>query len=279
MTNDKTFISCEPCGDEVIINGARFRMDGVMWQGSDSRIFSAHPLESGADSAFVIKRFRCRENDARWDACLREIEAWLMLRRCRHILPLLGYAVRTNGGEEREIFLLFDRKECLSGLSLTPPEVAGMCCDITRALKDIRRKKLVHGDVKPANIYRSGTGWLLGDMGSVTRSGEAARYVSEGYCSPEALRGEPCDYRSDIYSLGITCYRLLSGGRLPFCDRPCGEMTEEEMDRAIERRLSGEEIPPIPGVPDRLNEAVLAMCAFEPKKRKNFHCRRMSDKP
>ena len=174
----------------------------------------------------------------------------------------------TDGVGNYEVFLLFERAECLDGQSLSPDEVLNMCRHILSALRYMKRRGLVHGDVKPANIYRRGKKFLLGDLGSVLLSGQPARCVSEGYCAPEALRGEPCDFRSDLYALGITCYRLLSGGRLPFCPLPCAEMTEEEVHAAIHRRLSGEPIPPIPELPDEINAALLRMCEFSPEKRR-----------
>ncbi len=267
MTNDKAFSNGVPRGDVVLIGGARFRVDGVIRQGANSRILSAHSMEGGGDSAFVIKYTPCRRDDERWDACLREIHAGRLLRRCRGILPLLGYAVRTDGAGNDGVFLLFERAECLEGARLLEREVTAMARSVIAALRCMSRKGLAHGDVKPANLYRMDGRWLLGDLGSVTEAGQPARFVSEGYCAPEALRGGPCGFRADLYSLGISCYRLLSG-TLPFCPLPCAEMTEDEVHEAIGRRLSGEPIPPVPGVSDSVNRAILRMCEFSPRKRK-----------
>ena len=270
MTNDKMMNHSNDglCGGDVLINGTPFRTDHTIFQGTDSRIFSAHSLQGGGDSAFVIKCFHCVRNDDVWNKAMHEIEAAHMLRRCRYIVGLLGHSVRKCGGEEVEVFLLFDRLECLDGTAVTDRrEILAVCRDISLALEAMRRKGLIHGDVKPSNIYRSDGRWLLGDLGSVCLSGEVPVYGSEGYYSPESARSERCDIRSDIYSLGITCYRLLSGGRLPFCDLPCGEADEGEVYRAIERRLGGEAIPPVPGVNDDINKLILKMCEFDRRSR------------
>ena len=88
------------------------------------------------------------------------------------------------------------------------------------------------------------------------------QHGSEGYLTPEAARGESCDIRADLYSLGITVYKLLSGGRLPFCDLPCAEMSDSDVYLAIRRRLSGEEIPPLPGVNCQVNNLLRKLCRF-----------------
>lgn len=195
---------------------------------------------------------------------MREIEAALMLAKCRHIVKLRGYSVR-KAEETYEIFLLMDRLPCctemFSGERADEGRVTALCRDITDALKFMRRRGLAHGDVKPANLYYcQAEGWQLGDFGSVMSRGERPRFVSEGYCSPEARRGEAGSLRSDLYSLGITAYHLLSGGRLPFCDRPCDQMEDDEVYAAIERRLRGEPIPPIEGVSAEINQMVLKLC-------------------
>lgn len=259
-------------GDVVTIDNRRYRVGELIHQGNDSRIHSAELIEGGGDSAFVVKYYTCRRGDEVWNGAMREIEAALTLEKCRHTVRLQGYSVQEAEGGICEIFLFMDRLQCCTEIFSSgraeERSIIGLCADISDALRFMRRKGLVHGDVKPSNIYYSALeGWQLGDFGSVMRSGERPKFVSEGYCSPEARRGEACGIRSDIYSLGIAAYKLLSGGKLPFCDKPCELLEDEDVYRAIERRLSGEPIPPIDGVSSQLNKILLKMCEYEPKKR------------
>ncbi len=258
-----------PCGGVAVICHTRYRMDGLICQSSDSRIYSAHSMEGEVNSAFVIKYCCCRKGGERWNRCMREIEAGQMLRRCKHVVALLGFtAIDDRDSGNHHIMLLFERLPCLDDLTVDRRETLEMCRDISLALEQSRKKGLVHGDVKPSNIYRAADGrWLLGDWGSVCLRGEVPGYGSEGYCSPEACMGKPCDTRSDIYALGITCYKLLSGGRLPFCDLPCEKMKQEDVYRAIDRRLSGEPIPPIADAGAGVNELLRGMCSFTARKR------------
>lgn len=262
---------CPRC-DVVIIDNRHYQLGDVIHQGNYSRIHSAELLDSGCGSAFVVKYFVCHFGDEIWHSAIREIEAALMLTGCRHIVKLHGYSIRERMDGIYEIFALMDRLECSTDIfgsyMAVEDKVIKLCRDILKALKFMRRKGLVHGDVKPSNIYYSqSAGWQLGDFGSVTLRGERPKFVSEGYCSPEARRGEVCDIRSDIYSLGITAYKLLSNGRLPFCDKPCELMEDGEVYYAIERRLSGEPIPPIDGVSRKLNNIITKMCEYDPRKR------------
>ena len=274
MTNDKmTFDSnVHSCGSDVVdvvINGGVFRMNETIYQGTDSRIFSAHSLQGGGDSAFVIKYCCCKRGSESWKKTMREIEAGNMLRKCPNIVPLLGYSVLTDKQEaEYRIFLLFDRLQCLDDMRISHTRtVLEICRDICRALESMRKKGLIHGDIKPQNIYYDGQKWLLSDLGSVCVAGEVPQYGSEGYCSPEAARGEPCDIRADLYSLGLTMYKLLSGGRLPFCALPCGEMEESDVYFSIKRRLGGEEIPLLPDVSSEVNQLLRKMCGFDRRDR------------
>ena len=100
--------------------------------------------------------------------------------------------------------------------------------DVLRSLADAlgyaHEQGIVHRDVKPENVlFDKLDRPLLADFGialsdslhqpRVTREG--ATIGSSGYMSPEQARSQPLDGRSDIYSLGVLCYELLTG-EMPF---------------------------------------------------------------
>ena len=92
--------------------------------------------------------------------------------------------------------------------------------DAAVALAAAHRKGVVHGDVKPANILISAEGRLkLMDFGMARlascASRDSALYGSPAYWCPEQIHGKPQDARSDIFSLGVVLYEMVTGRR-PF---------------------------------------------------------------
>ncbi len=127
---------------------------------------------------------------------------------------------------------------------------------------------LVHRDVKPGNVIVSPSGHVtLTDFG-VARAAQESRLTSTGslvgtpqYMSPEHAQGEEVDYRSDIYSLGVVAYEMLTG-RTPF-----GATTPH----AVLHQLIYDPPPPIhtlrPDLPPPLEQVMAGVLAKEPANR------------
>src|SRR5918995_2291237 len=110
---------------------------------------------------------------------------------------------------------------------IAPRRAAGIAASVGDALAVAHAARIVHRDVKPANVMLTGDGRTkLMDLGiargldgeNITRT--SSILGTAGYVSPEQARGEPVDHRSDIYSLGCVLYEMLTG-RQPFeADNP-----------------------------------------------------------
>ena len=111
-------------------------------------------------------------------------------------------------------------KYCRAEGLLPPARVVEMAFKCTRALEFAHRLGVTHRDLKPANILHTGeTNVKISDFGgALLAKGETTQVTSLGspaYMSPEQVKELPLDHRTDIYSIGVSMYQLLTG-RLPF---------------------------------------------------------------
>jgi serine/threonine-protein kinase len=105
--------------------------------------------------------------------------------------------------------------------SLAPPLVLDILRQVAAALSKAASQGIVHRDIKPENIMvAAGTGEVkVADFGLARVQGEGGSNLTQVgvtmgtplYMSPEQIEGREIDSRSDIYSLGVTAYHVLSG--------------------------------------------------------------------
>ncbi len=135
-------------------------------------------------------------------------------------------------------------RERLRGATLPPRKAIEYAVQIAQGLAAAHEKGILHRDLKPENLFLTGDGRVKildfglaklrepqGQPGSALSQQETLPQTSEGvvlgtvgYMSPEQVRGEPVDARSDIFSFGAVLYEMLSGKRAFRGDTTVGTM-------------------------------------------------------
>ena len=126
--------------------------------------------------------------------------------------------------------------------------------------------RLIHRDVKPDNIMLTDDGIAkLTDLGLAMNQKDWSEDMdisgSPSYMSPEQFAGEPLDTRSDIYSLGVTLYQMITGS-LPFRAISISTLASQHFNQKPE--------PPehfVPGLPSTVSVLIKKMMAKKPSKR------------
>ncbi|MDY6950519.1 MAG: serine/threonine-protein kinase [Thermodesulfobacteriota bacterium] len=139
---------------------------------------------------------------------------------------------------------------------------------LTDALCYAHKKNVVHRDIKPSNIMIDNQGHLIltdfgisKDMGDLGLTVPGKVLGSPKYMSPEQIRGEDVDGRSDLYSLGLVFYELIAG-RHPF----------EGKDATSIYYSQAHEMPPrpeasVPEIPGKVGDIIMKLLEKSPEER------------
>lgn len=146
-------------------------------------------------------------------------------------------------------------------------QVLDICYKVCSALDYAHMRGLVHRDIKPANLMLMTNGDVkVMDFGTALATGGDITQISgfvgsPQYMSPEHVREEGCSWRSDMWSLGVVCYEMLTGRR-PF---------ESESDFTTIYKITNEEATPPsvlrPGLPDQVDRVLMRALAKHPEAR------------
>ena len=173
--------------------------------------------------------------------------------RCPWLLPVLGHGVDRTTGLAWEELAVVDHADP-GGFSLESysPEllrtagvgdesglverVAAVGLELLRAMEHLHGLGVVHGDIKPSNVFRLRSKWVLGDYDSAVLSDSALPVAAstEGYRPPGVVSGAECD----TYALGKVLYELWTGNdRLEYPNLPGRLVSRTRWTRA-ERLLN-----------------------------------------
>src|SRR5690348_15954412 len=152
--------------------------------------------------------------------------------------------------------------------AIPPGQAVKYIDQVLDALSYAHKQNIIHRDIKPANMMLTPDGSVkLMDFGIARSSTDRSLTMtgttlgSLNYMPPEQVKGEPADNRSDLYSLGVSLYEMVTG-QLPFQAESNYAMMAAHLQEAPK--------PPIvlrPGIPQPLNQIILMALSKEPSQR------------
>lgn len=221
--------------------GAEYELLSLLGQGGFARVYKARDRRLDRIVAIKVIRPDVMGNRLFVESFRSEGVA---LAKLRHpgIVPI--YDIRERGGLIYYIMPFVQGTTLEARLArgrLPPYESRRILSELTEALSAAHRAKMVHLDIKPANVFLEGDlgKVLLMDFGAAAAVPDQVQEESSGpvvgtpeYMSPEQARALPeIDHRSDIYSLGALGYCMLMG-RPPFGGRNAQEILEKHVKEA-----------------------------------------------
>jgi len=185
-----------------------------------------------------------------------------------HIVSILDAVVGEDSGHiAMELVTGGDLSQHAKPETLLPvPDVLQIAFKCCGALDYAAKEGIVHRDIKPANIMiAGGTEVKIADFGAaVLKKSQVVQTAALGspyYMSPEQVQGKTLTFHSDMYSLGVVLYELLTGTR-PFL--------AENIDALIGKILKTDAVPPSElrqGLPKALDSVVLRALKKDPVQR------------
>jgi serine/threonine-protein kinase len=203
------------------ILGGRYQLVELLGQGGMATIFRALDTQLGRDVAVKLLRPEYLRDPDFSSRFRQEAQAAASLTH-PNVVTVFDYGEDPSG--PYIVMELIDGEDLATIIrrsgALPPRQATRIAAAVARALAAAHARGLVHRDVKPGNVLIGRDGQVkVVDFG-IARAVSEAQVTLPGttlgsvhYFSPEQARGEPATESSDIYSLGIVLYELLTGAR------------------------------------------------------------------
>ena len=264
-------MSEQPFEMDLSLQVGRYEVQKLLGKGATGTVYLAKDSFSGKEVALKTiepEVFRDPEFGAVYRQQFLNESSLAGKLRHPHIIGILDATVQENSGYiAMELVKGHDLLRYTKAGALLPVadvlQMGFKCCG---ALEYAFREGIVHRDIKPANLLLTqGTDIKISDFGAAyLRKTQAVQTVAMGspyYMSPEQIQGKDLGFQSDMYSLGVVLYELLTGHR-PF--------TAASLDGLRQKIMQQEPAPPTklrPDLPKELDRIVLHALAKRPEQR------------
>ena len=205
-------------GQPARVLAGRYALQGLVGQGGMADVELAHDQVLDRQVAVKLLHSRYADDPSFRERFKREARAAASLNHANMV------AVYDTGEEDGRPFIVMEYvagrslREILRREGVLPQRAAEIAGDAALALHYSHERGLVHRDVKPANIMISNEGQVkVTDFGiaravnSETVTQTAAVFGTAAYIAPEQAQGLEVDARTDVYSLGVVLYEMLTG--------------------------------------------------------------------
>ena len=251
----------------------RYELRGPLGSGGMADVYLAHDEVLDRDVALKLLKEQYAKNERFVERFKREAHSAAALSH-PHIVPVF------DAGETGEgmYYIAMEyvpggtlKERIMSKGALPARTAAAVALQIAEALRAAHERSVIHRDVKPHNILITDSGNVkVGDFG-IVRAAEATTISDLGdilgsvkYMSPEQAMGEPVGPASDLYSLGVVLYEMLTG-RVPYEAATPEEMSAMHAGGPPPR--PGEVNPRNPSVCEGTDALVMRLLARNPEDR------------
>lgn len=150
----------------------------------------------------------------------------LMLKSLNHP-QIIHFFSGVPFGDDAHLAIQYFKEGALEEPPKSLGEAFRVIADIADALDFAHTRKVIHQDVKPSNVYLEDGRAYLADFGAASSEAHPGLLAgSPFYMAPEVFRGERSSSKSDVYSLGVMAFQLITGAR------PFNGETYEELQNA-----------------------------------------------
>jgi eukaryotic-like serine/threonine-protein kinase len=201
---------------EVI--AGRYELQELLGTGGMSSVYRAHDTLLERDVALKILHEHHHEDEEYVERFRREARAVAQLSH-----PNIVTVIDRGEADGRQ-FIVFEYvegrtlKDVVDAGPLDVAEALGVTIAIARGLGFAHEHGIVHRDVKPQNVILDGEGEVKVTDFGIARSLDVEGVTESGtvlgtsnYIAPEQASGQPVDLRTDVYSLGVVLFELLTG--------------------------------------------------------------------